>query len=282
MLGLYERRHFKEYENVWLGRYQNLANVLHWHFECEIIRIHQGQAQIKIGDLCFDGFAGDCFFCGSEQLHYIISQPDTLVDIAILNRNLTHDIVKQYDLSSPKLAATIPVGACFDRIKKEQSQKGLFYQEAINCYIRELLIQIFRCSPTQPSKQTANLYHALIRKINEEYAFITFADAARYCGYCHSHFSKVFTKLSGMTFSEYLNIIRVEHAITFLCSQSDLTIGEISMKCGFSTVRNFNRVFKKLTGYSPRELPEAFTIDTGLRIEKGTDFDPTNKNAILM
>ena len=57
MLGIFERRQFFAGEKIWLGRYKNLTNVLHWHFECEIIRIVTGKAHIKIGDHCFDAIA---------------------------------------------------------------------------------------------------------------------------------------------------------------------------------------------------------------------------------
>jgi xylan 1,4-beta-xylosidase len=50
MLAIYERRQFSAGEKIWFGRYRNLTNVLHWHFESEIIRVVSGKAKIKIGD----------------------------------------------------------------------------------------------------------------------------------------------------------------------------------------------------------------------------------------
>lgn len=65
-------------------------------------------------------------------------------------------------------------------------------------------------------------------------------------------------------------------------NERNMTMTSISLKCGFSTVRNFNKVFKELTGYSPRTLPEDFVIETGTRIAKDNTFDPTQKNSVLM
>ena len=73
MLGKFEKRLFSSGEKVWLGHYKNLVNVLHWHFECEIIKVTKGRAKIKIGDLLFDAAEGDSFFCVGEKLHYIMS-----------------------------------------------------------------------------------------------------------------------------------------------------------------------------------------------------------------
>ena len=281
MLGIYEIRHFHDNEKIWLGRYQNLTNVYHWHTECEIIRIVEGRAQIKIDDTCYAAETGDCFFCCSEQLHYIISDAGTLIDIAILNTGLTQDLIGDHALLSPQLPAHIPVEAFMNRVKTEQAKKEPFYPEAIEITARDLLIHISRSCPMVKKLQTISIYNKLINKINEEYAYITFSDAVRYCGYSPSHFSKMFTRLSGMNFSEYLNIVRIEHAIKQL-QQDGGNITAVSMKCGFSTVRNFNRVFKRLTGYSPRTLPNNYTIHTALKVSRNHDFDPTADQAVLI
>ena len=84
-----------------------------------------------------------------------------------------------------------------------------------------------------------------------------------------------------MSFSEYLNIVKIENAITLLRNH-DSTMTALSRKCGFSTIRNFNRVFKKFTGYTPLALPDDFIMDTGLHISIADHFDPTDKGSILL
>lgn len=34
--------------------------------------------------------------------------------------------------------------------------------------------------------------------------------------------------------------------------------GEAALAAGFGTIRSFNRVFKQLTGFTPRELPDNY------------------------
>lgn len=281
MLGIYERRQFSNGEKIWLGRYKNLTNVLHWHFECEIIRIVEGSAKIKIGDSCFEAITDDCFFCRGEELHHIICEPDAKVDIAIFDENLVAEITQEYTVASPKIPNTIPVKESLDYIKKELSQKGPFYREALENRMKGLVIDIFRNSQITKCKEKVSLHKMLITKINTEFSFITFEEAVRYSGYSASHFSKVFKKLTGMSFSEYVNIIKVENAIILL-RNNNATMTAISRKCGFSTIRNFNRVFKKVTGYSPLSLPKDFIIETDLHFSMTDRFDPTDKTAILL
>lgn len=281
MLGFYERRQFSDGEKIWFGRYKNLTNVLHWHFESEIIRVAKGKATIKIGNSCFDAVKDDCFFCSGEELHYIISEPNAQLDIAIFDKNLIADITDEYTVISPKLPNDIPVKKIFDHIEETFSQKGMFYREALENYARGLIIDIFSHCQITERKKKMSLHKTLITKINTDFSFITFEEAVRYSGYSASHFSKTFKMLTGMNFSEYVNIIKVEHAITLL-RNNNATITSISQECGFSTIRNFNRVFKKVTGYPPLSLPKDFIIDTGLRISGTAPFDPTDKSSILI
>ena len=282
MLGNYERRHFSDGEKVWIGHYQNLVNMLHWHFECEIIRIVKGNAQIKIGNYCFDATGGDTFFCSCEDLHYIISESNACVDVMILDKSIAKDITDKYTLLSPKLPNAFSILPYFETIETALTSKGFLYHEALENQARNLIIEIFRNCESVKRDDKSRFSKNLISKINNEYSYITFKDAVAYSGYSPSHFSKMFKALSGMNFSDYLNIIKVENAIAIMRNDRNMTITSISLKCGFSTVRNFNKVFKELTGYSPRSLPSDFVIETETRIAKDNDFNPTHKNSVLM
>ena len=109
-------------------------------------------------------------------------------------------------------------------------------------------------------------------KISNEYRTITFDEAAKYMYFSKPYFSKLFHNIFGMTFSQYLNTVRVASAIEKI-KQGDMSITEISADCGFNTIRNFNRVFKDLTGYSPNNLPADYVFLYSL--QKGYGLDPT-------
>jgi AraC-like DNA-binding protein len=60
-------------------------------------------------------------------------------------------------------------------------------------------------------------------------------------------FARQFKKLSGHTLSEFLNRLRLQAA----CRESDHSILEIAMRCGFTQVSFFNRLFRRMMGESP-------------------------------
>lgn len=68
-----------------------------------------------------------------------------------------------------------------------------------------------------------------------------------------SRFFPNFKKAMGVTPVEYLNHYRVSKAIILLMNDSDLSIENISEQVGFESAAYFRRVFKKVTGKSPRE-----------------------------
>jgi len=68
-----------------------------------------------------------------------------------------------------------------------------------------------------------------------------------------TYFSSLFKKEIGMNFSEYLTNLRVEKAKELLCCTSKL-ISEISYEVGFADYRYFGQIFKKNTGYTPRDF----------------------------
>lgn len=56
---------------------------------------------------------------------------------------------------------------------------------------------------------------------------------------------------SGIHFSSYVNHLRITRAIELL-TDGDNTVQEVAYKVGFNTPNNFNRVFKQVTGKSPK------------------------------
>lgn len=74
-----------------------------------------------------------------------------------------------------------------------------------------------------------------------------------------SYFSCVFSEVNGISFSDYLTKIRIDHA-TFLLRNSDLTIDEITNEIGLSDRHYFYRLYKKQTGQVPGEVRKKINI----------------------
>lgn len=60
----------------------------------------------------------------------------------------------------------------------------------------------------------------------------------------------------GMTFSEYINGLRIDYAEQLLLSQPELTIKELGVLSGYTTMSTFYRNFKKYKGRQPKTEKE--------------------------
>jgi AraC-like DNA-binding protein len=68
-----------------------------------------------------------------------------------------------------------------------------------------------------------------------------------------SRFYPAFKDALGATPVDYLNHYRVNRAMTLLVNETELSVEEISMRVGFESSTYFRRVFKRITGKTPKD-----------------------------
>ena len=88
---------------------------------------------------------------------------------------------------------------------------------------------------------------------------LSVADMAKFCGWSSRHFMRWFKKMTGDSFTSYVNERRLAEAAEAL-RQTDDKILTISQDAGFMNLSNFNRQFKKRYGVTPREYREMIGI----------------------
>ncbi len=70
-------------------------------------------------------------------------------------------------------------------------------------------------------------------------------------------FSRFFKLRTGRTLSDYIVDIRIGHAARRLVDTT-MTSAEICYECGFNNISNFNRLFRKKKGCSPKEFRDNY------------------------
>lgn len=95
-----------------------------------------------------------------------------------------------------------------------------------------------------------------INYINNNYkSNITLEIISNYVHLNSSYFSTLFKKETGMKFSDYLNRVRIEESKKLL-KNINYSMLEISLEVGFEDQSYYSKVFKKLTGSTPKEYRE--------------------------
>lgn len=101
------------------------------------------------------------------------------------------------------------------------------------------------------SYRKENRIQSTIRYIKTNYMDkITLEELAECAGCSVPHFKYLFKKQLGVSPIQYLNNLRMEHAVNLI--KSDMySVTEIAELCGFHNVYYFSNAFKKHTGLSP-------------------------------
>lgn len=71
-------------------------------------------------------------------------------------------------------------------------------------------------------------------------------------------FSRFIKLRTGKNFVDCLNDIRISAAVRDLVDSPGASVAEIAYSCGFNNLSNFNRIFKKKKGFTPKDFREYY------------------------
>src|SRR6478609_8392162 len=86
---------------------------------------------------------------------------------------------------------------------------------------------------------------------------ISLSEASRIASMTDISFSRFFKARTGRTFIDTVNEIRLGQASRMLIDTTH-NITEVGYKCGFNNISNFNRIFRKKKGCTPKEFRDAY------------------------
>jgi AraC-like DNA-binding protein len=103
------------------------------------------------------------------------------------------------------------------------------------------------------------------KKMTDVYTFIrenyfkpiSLEDVAKIAKMSPFSFSRYFKKNCGACFVEYLNRVRTNKACDLL-RETEYQVQDIALECGFGSISNFNKQFRKAEGLSPRDYRAQF------------------------
>ena len=89
---------------------------------------------------------------------------------------------------------------------------------------------------------------------------VTLAQVAKLNSMTEVSFSRFFKSRTGITFIDSLLELRLGHASRLLIDTTQ-TVCEVAYNCGFNNISNFNRLFRKKKGCTPKEFRENYRQD---------------------
>ncbi len=229
----------------------------HWHDYYEIILYLNCQGQCIINDHAYPIDKNCLFLVTPKDFHEIrtIDKDDAIS----INLSFSEQIVESGLL--PTLAPVYIDGVneqlindflrllhCFNSSDKH---KDIYLKNLFNC----ILIDIYK--EGQIIDENVVFLNPLIQKaityvITDPEKKFNVQTLSKFLGVNADYFSHLFKNETGITFTKYLNQIRIEHAKRLL-ENTDLSVLEISYEAGFNTPTHFYKTFKAQTNVSPKE-----------------------------
>lgn len=242
----------------------------HVHSFCEIFYLKSGSCIYYLNTNIYHLSAGDIFIVAPGDRHS--TSYEGLVPcerIAVYCKleavpewflNAYADIHK--DLLKSGKAVFLKKGqlqleAILNRMLEENNNPDDYSQEMLSLLTMELLLCIKRSGVfiyeqvKRQEKISVNIDNALSYIAQNYYLPITLEEVADKVNLSPTYLSSKFKKVTGVTFKEYVNYIRIKQASQALLTTDD-SITKISTACGFNSSNYFKDVFRKMNGVSPR------------------------------
>ena len=182
-----------------------------------------------------------------RHLDYILSENDRLLCSFIGSRYLKRFIIDSQGY----------IEEFVNTVYREDNEKLPAYEIYIKAEITKLAAYMSREKLLpyffRPDESKLGKLIPLLRHIERNYSLqITLDEACECAGVSKFYFCRQFKQLTGATFTEYLNYVRLLNVEREL-ENSDRSISDIAWDCGFTSIQYFNKVFRKNKGYTPSE-----------------------------
>jgi AraC-like DNA-binding protein len=237
----------------------------HWHDCFEILLVTRGGLYVSVDDTIDEAAAGNLIMVNSGAAHgFFDPNPGTAIlgmqfDITFFDESFAQvrNIVFQHPLIDKKTLKDevyARLRQLLSDISHEYRKKPVGYQLAIKSKLYELLLSILRETPETSLKapsSRAKQIRAFVYKHFDD-PDLTLEEAALTFSLNKFYFIRFFKKHTGYSFHSYLTKTRIDFARRYLI-ESKMSITDVAFRSGFNSLQTFNRLFKSMTGFTPRD-----------------------------
>lgn len=254
----------------------------HWHTSIEMLYFLQDSATVLVGNNSYNVHFGDLIIINAGEVHSVTGDKDAtpthlvlkvLPELLYISSNDSFETqyllpftiagFTQNRLIRKKHLKSSPVVALMDEVYNEFHMQQYGYELSIQANINKIFLWILRYWQAQ-GMQIEQLFrnnstdYKRLKKLfeyvhNHFHEPISVKQMAHMCNMNYSYFSRYFKNLTGKTFVEYVNYIRLTEAEKLLLT-TDLNITQIAFDTGFSSASYFIHMFKKHKGISPNQM----------------------------
>jgi AraC-like DNA-binding protein len=259
-------------------RAPHFAFQWHFHHEYELTLIAAGHGTRIVGD-CVQAYEpGDLVLIGPQMPHTYVSSPGNVGQEAIVAQ-FRRDFLGAELFDRPEFSGA---AALLERAARGigfppgtvdvAALTGLPPAERTLTLLR-FLVRLASCEQARflagdqyapaLNRASSDRIDAMVRLMHAAYVRpLGLEEMAEAAHMSPTSASRFFRRTTGSTLTDYLNGLRVS-AACHLLRDTDRRISDIAADCGFANLSNFNRRFREIKGFPPREYRRRFRPTPG-------------------
>ena len=277
--GIHETVNYKEntrlrlYNNVQMEDYPS-----HWHTPIEIIVPIENMYSVVVGNHTVTLNPGDIIFICPGVIHSLKSHGSgsrIIFQAEITMFTSIREFESILSLMSPVLKVTEENSPDIHReiyhlmlqINEEYENSNILMETVIYSKLLNIFVLVGRNYTSNSAvfngkdhknKEYTDKFLFICNYINEHCTEdLTLDKVAKLAGFSKYHFTRLFKQITTTTFYKYLNLKRIEHAQKLLANPG-ISVTEVALNSGFSSLSAFIRMFKLINHCTPTEYRNMF------------------------
>lgn len=265
----YEKREELNKEWFVIEENENFSFPTHLHRWYEIIFLKEGTMDVVIDGTVHSLQKNDSVFVFPNQTHQLINRNFSKHKLILLKPELIAHFNAKLQNCVPKtpkkhidFSAWIELFLSASENTTFEAIKGILY---IYCsfFSNDEFISISE----KDASGGSDLMHRIFSFADENFLkSCSLKDLSAHIGYDYSYLSKLFSEHIGISFTEYVNMLRIDRAC-YLLKNTDTPVLEIAEMCGYGSLRSFNRNFAKQMNMAPRDYKQSPLVYAGNKLK---------------
>lgn len=238
--------------------YTNITWDSHFHGNYELVYTIAGNTHISINGEESILLPGELILISPYMTHSVVIENDTKTWIGVFSEDFIISFAQK------KRFSKFSKFTCSKKIENILTEY-LFYQGKpehymLMAYLYMVCNECIKNAFEENSHHNIRFVDKVIKYISQNICNeISIKKISTALNYEYHYFSYLFNMSFSMNFKKFINMFRFEQACRLLTDDTN-EITTVCNECGFGSIRNFNRVFKELSGYTPTEYRKQLQI----------------------
>lgn len=250
--------------NIHVGTTSNPGYARHFHNHIEFLFLTSGHYTAIVDEIRYDLNQGDLLLIFPYQIHeYIQTTKDNQELVFSAESGFFSDytnILQNFIPRSPLIRAEDISQDCYNALvwlnHTNSRMDDIFNlrKSLINSIFWYAIHHVELIERKNTSMQTIQ---RIVKYCSEHYSDekLSLESISHALGVSKFHISRIISHSLKVSYSTYINTLRINRACELL-TNTDESITNIALDCGYGTIRNFNRVFSDYQNMTPSEFRE--------------------------